>query len=87
MGEVVRGNFITTKDASPDQVIERAADYGLDKVVIVAIDKAGEFFFASSEADAAEVLYLLESAKWKLFKKEDEIRENGDPRGKPGRGA
>ncbi len=87
MGEVVRGQFITTRDTSPDRALEGAAEYGLERVVIVGFDSDGEFYFASSQADSGEVLYFLERAKWELMKMEDHIRENGDPRGRPGRGA
>lgn len=87
MGEVVAGRFITTQDTSPDRALEGAADYGLDSVVIVGFKADGDFFFASSQADSGEVLYFLERAKWELMKMEDRIRETGDPRGTPGRGA
>lgn len=79
MGEVVAGHFVTTENSSPDRALEAAAEYGLDK--------DGEFFFASSQADSGEVLYFLERARWELAKMEDEIRANGDPRGRPRRGA
>lgn len=87
MGDVVQGRFITTQNTSPDRALEGAAEYGLDRVVIVGFDKDGGFFFSSSQADSAEVLYFLERAKHELFKMEDRIRETGDPRGRPGRGA
>jgi hypothetical protein len=87
MGEVVAGHFITTENSSPDRALESAAEYGLDQVVIVGFDKDGEFFFASSQADSGEVLYFLKRARWELMKMEDEIRANGDPRGRPRRGA
>ena len=87
MGEVVPGRFITTNNSSPDQVLEGASEYGLERVVIVGFDKEGEFYFASSQADSGDVLYLLERAKWELMKMEDQIRETGDPRGKPHGGA
>jgi hypothetical protein len=87
VGEVVAGRFVTNQDSSPDRALEGAADYGLESVVIVGFDKDGELFFASSQADSGEVLYFLERAKWELMKMEDEILENGDPRGKPRRGA
>lgn len=86
MGDVVAGHFITTNDTSPDRALEATAEYGLERVVIVGFKSDGEFFFASSQADSAEVLYFLERAKWELMKMEDHIRETGDPRGRPRRG-
>lgn len=87
MGEVVPGRFITNKNSSPDRALEGAAEYGLERVVIVGFTNDGEFYFASSQADSGEVLYFLERAKWELMEMEDHLRETGDPRGKPGRGA
>jgi len=87
VGDVVRGPFITTNNTSPDSALEGAAEYGLERVVIVGFDHDGEFFFASSQGDSAEVLYFLERAKHELFKMEEAIRAGGDPRGTPTRGA
>lgn len=87
MGDVVRGPFITTENTSPDRALEGAAEYGLASVVIVGFKTDGDFYFASSQADSGEVLYFLERARWELMKMEDHIRETGDPRGRPGRGA
>lgn len=88
MGDVVPGRFITSQNSSPDHALEGAAEYGLERVVIIGFDKDGEFYFASSQAESGEVLYFLERAKWELMKMEDEIRENGDPSGRrPPRGA
>ena len=87
MGEVVRGKFITTLKTSPDRAREGAADYGLESVVIIGLDKDGEFFFASSEPGTADTLWFLEKARHRLMTMEDEIEASGDPRGKPGRGS
>ena len=87
MGEVVPGHFITNLKTSPDRALEGAADYGLESVVIIGLDKDGEFFFASSEAGSPDVLWFLEKARHRLMTMEDELEASGDPRGKPGRGA
>lgn len=87
MGDVVPGRFITTQNTSPDRALEGAAEFGLEEVVIVGFKPDGEFFFASSQADSGDVLYLLERAKYELLKMEDRIAEDGDPRGNPRRGA
>lgn len=81
MGDVIPGHFITTHDSSPDRALEGAAEYGLTEVVVIGFDADGDFFFASSQADSAEVLYFLEKAKHKLFAMEDQIERDGDPRG------
>ena len=87
MGDVVPGRFITTLKTSPDRALEGAADYGLESVVIIGLKGDGEFYFASSEPGTAETLWFLERARHELMKMEDKIYEDGDPRGRPGRGA
>lgn len=87
MGDVIDGRFITTHKLSPDRMMERAAEYGLEDVVIIGQKPDGEMFFAASYSDSRDIIYWLEKAKYELLKMEDRIRENGDPRGKPGRGA
>lgn len=86
MGEVIHAGFVTTLDTSPDRALEGAHEYGLESVVIVGFKPDGEFYFASSQSNSAEVIYLLEKAKHELLKMEDHIAENGDPHGKPRRG-
>ena len=87
MGEVVSGNFVTTLNTDPQRALEGALDKGLTEVVIVGRDKDGDFYFASSQAASGEVVWFLQRAQYELFKMEDHIMENGDPRGRPGRGA
>lgn len=83
MGEVIEANFITSLDIPADKVINGSAEWGLKEVVIIGFDQDGDLRFSSSMADTGDVLYWLERAKWELFKMEDELRANGDPRGKP----
>lgn len=82
MGDVVEANFITSLPISPDRVIERSAEWGLKEVVMIGFDAEGEMFFASSMAEAGDILYWLEKAKFKLFEMEARIERDGDPRGK-----
>jgi hypothetical protein len=82
-------SIATTQNVAPDRVLEACnqMQYGLESVVIVGFTVDGDFYFASSEADSAQVLYFLERAKWELLKMEDRIYDEGDPRGRPPRGA
>ena len=66
MGKVLILPVITKLDISPERVLESAHDQ-LDTAVIVGWDKSGEFYFASSVADGADVLWLLETAKLELL--------------------
>ena len=83
MGDVVEANFITTLPIPPDRVIEQSAGWGLKEVVIIGCDENGDLRFMSSMPDAGDILYWLEKAKWSLFKIDDQLEANGDPRGKP----
>lgn len=66
MGEVVLLNNITKLDLPADRVLEAAIEK-LDKVVVIGYEKDGDEYFASSIADGAEVLWLLERLKKKLL--------------------
>lgn len=83
MGDVISADFITSLDIPADRVIDSTPEWGLKEVVIIGFDTDGEFRFASSMSDTGDILYWLERAKWELFRVEEQIRENGDPRGKP----
>jgi hypothetical protein len=62
MGEVVNLNNVTRLDIPADRVLGSAVGK-LEGVVILGYDKDGEEYFASSYADGADVLWLLERAK------------------------
>jgi hypothetical protein len=87
MGEVIQAAFITTLNTDPHRALQGALEKGMSEVVIIGRDKDGEFYFASSQADSGEVVWFLQRAQWELFKMEDRIREEGDPRGRPRRGS
>ena len=57
-----------------DRILEQAIGK-LDEVVIVGFTKNGDEFQASSCADGAECLWLLELAKKRLFEMYDELQE------------
>lgn len=57
----------TTKGSiSPNKVIQ-AAQEACKMAVIIGYDNDGEFYFASTSADAREVLWLLEKAKKQIL--------------------
>jgi hypothetical protein len=66
MGKVVNLNNVTRLDLPPDRVLESAVGK-LEGVVILGYDKDGEEYFASSYADGADVLWLMERAKLDLL--------------------
>lgn len=66
MGEVVNLECITRLDLPPDRILESAMGK-LAGVVIIGYDKDGAEYFASSIADGADVLWLMERSKKKLL--------------------
>lgn len=82
MGDVVYDTGIITKlDLPVDRTLQFALDkVKLESVVILGWQEDGEPYFASSLADAAEVVFLLELYKFQLLKMVDknETRERPD---------
>jgi hypothetical protein len=66
--EIVNFPGVTTLDFPPESIIQKASEAGLTDVVILGYDKDGEEWFASSVADGAEVLWLLERLKLQLLR-------------------
>lgn len=70
MGEVVELGAMTTLEIPPDKVLSAALKAGLQTVVVVGWDSDDGLYFASSDADGSEVLWLLEKAKVCLLEAE-----------------
>lgn len=70
MGDVVDFNAITNQDLDPNKVLTAAIDQ-LDSVVLIGYDKNGNEYFASSIADGADVVWLLERLKFVLMQSVD----------------
>lgn len=68
MGDVVILGGATRLDIPPERVLSGALGAGMSKVVVVGYDKDGNEYLASSVADGAEIVWLLERAKYKLIK-------------------
>ncbi len=66
MGEVVILDLITSLDIPAERVLSRAIDADITQAIVIGRDKDGDLYFASSVADGAEILWLIERAKLKL---------------------
>jgi hypothetical protein len=73
MGEVVELGVVTSLPVPSEKLLRKAIEGGVTNVVIIGYDPEGAFWFASSDADGGDVLWLLEMAKRKLL----DIGENG----------
>lgn len=66
MGDVVNLECVTRLDLPPDRILESALGK-LQSVLVIGYDTEGVEYFASSLADGAEALWLLERSKKKLL--------------------
>lgn len=67
MADILEFTGDTNLPIDPMQVLDAAKSAGLTSVVIVGYDADGEEYLASSEADASNVLWLLEIGKQSLL--------------------
>lgn len=72
MSNVVDLPVITKLDHTAEWVVKKASEADLKSAVVIGWKNNGEFYFASSMSDAAEVVFLCEMAKTKLIKIVDE---------------
>lgn len=72
---VVELNMVTRLDIPPDRVLRAAIEANLTDVFIVGYDTDGDLYTASSKADGAELLWMLELTKKRLL----EIGDGGKP--------
>ena len=66
MGTVIRFTGITKHDLQPNVVLD-GAPRDLKSVFIMGFDKDGDVYFASSNADGGDLMWLMESAKLHLL--------------------
>jgi hypothetical protein len=74
MSDVVKFTGISTLPIDPDKVLEEAVGR-LELAIVVGADRDGNFYFASSEVDGAEVTWWLERAKYKLMQVVDKLEQ------------
>ena len=68
MGKVVQFNGEKREDVPISEVLDHAKTQLEGGVVLIGYDKSGELYFASSYADNALTLWLLENAKHELIR-------------------
>ena len=66
MGDIITFPGFTSLDIDPDTVLTNAMGK-LDVVVLCGIDTEGNQYFASSVADASQIVWQLERSKWLLM--------------------
>lgn len=72
--EVIDIGCVTRLDIDPDRVLSKAIEAEMTAVIIVGFDADGQDYFAASMADAAEALWHLERAKWRLMRQADALQ-------------
>jgi hypothetical protein len=58
---------VTTLDIPVARIIDGARDADLDDILVLGTTKDGLNYFASSQADGAQALWLIEHAKMRLL--------------------
>ncbi len=71
MAEIHILDMVTRLDLPPDRILE-AAIGNMESIIVVGYDKDGKEYFASSIADGAQCLWLLERCKKRLLDIVDE---------------
>jgi hypothetical protein len=66
MGDVVRFNGLTRLKMDPDVVLTEAVG-NLETAIVIGYDKDGEAYFASSDPDGGNCLWLMELFKKRLL--------------------
>ena len=69
---VIIGNFNTILPIPPDRVAEAADKANLKLAIVIGVQANGDFYFASSDGEAAMVLWQLERAKKVLLSRLDD---------------
>ena len=64
---VVTLDCVTSLDAPPERVLQKAIDAEITDAVVIGYGADGELYFASSIADGGSVLWLMEKAKKALL--------------------
>jgi hypothetical protein len=75
MADVISFPGVTKLDLDPERVLRKAMEAGVTEVVIVGFDKGGNDYFASSVADAGNVIYHLRRAEHRLMRLIDDETE------------
>jgi hypothetical protein len=58
---------VTSLSLPPERILNAALEADLDTVLVLGYDKAGNFYFAGSEASGPENVWLCEMGKHKLI--------------------
>jgi hypothetical protein len=71
VGEVIEANIATTVDLPADKILEAAMGHALEDTLVIGWGADGKLYFSSTTSNVAEVIYLLEAAKFSLLKSDD----------------
>lgn len=64
---VVDLDMVTRLDRPPERILNKAIEADLSDVFVAGWDQNGGLYLASSKADGADLLWLIELAKRRLF--------------------
>ena len=67
MSNILHFNGFTKCWIPPDKILKDALDEGMQEVIVIGYTKKDEFYFAASNPDAADNLWLLKSMEKTLL--------------------
>lgn len=68
MSDIIKFPGVTKLDIPVDTVLNKALESNLKSTVVLGWEQDGEGYYASSIAEGAEILWLLESMKYVLLR-------------------
>ena len=66
MGKVIELDLPTLVDIPAEKILTKAVEQDLDHCVVVGYTQDGQLFFSSTTSNAANVVFMLEQAKFQL---------------------
>lgn len=66
-GNVIQFCGTTTVDIEAEKVLDGALNHGLDSVLVLGMDRDGEFYAASTTSDPQHLLWLMEKMRFILM--------------------
>lgn len=72
MADIHKFPGLTKVDEPPAQALDKAKDWGADRLLIIGENADGELLFGGSTSDVPWIIYMLERAKaWTIAEIDD----------------
>ena len=72
--EIIDLPMETTLDIPPERILRKATEAKLESVIVIGEAEDGSLYMASSDANAANILWQLEQAKMLLLRSAEAVQ-------------